>query len=174
MNKILWFLIGFWLLPSGLAHALKTDVDQPVNLEADSADIDDANKKRVFTGNVLMTQGSIRLTCNQLTQLQAAGDQGSDRYHAKGGPARFKQEIEGKPGQYVEGHAEQIDYDAHSEFLVLSGNAFVTQEGDTFQSDRITYDRVRSLVKGGAAAKGKERVRMVIQSKKDNPKPEKH
>lgn len=171
MNKILWFLIGCWLLPGGLAHALKSDVDQPVNLEADSADIDDANKKRVFTGNVVMTQGSIRLTCDQLTQLQEAGEQESSRYHAKGGPARFKQEVEGKPGQFVEGHADRIDYDARSEFLVLNGNAFITQEGDTFKSDRITYDKVRSLVKGGAAAKGKERVRMVIQSKKDGSKP---
>ena len=28
------------------------------------------------------------------------------------------------------------------------------------ESDRITYDRVKSLVRGGSAAKGKQRVRM--------------
>ena len=174
-ESILGFLVlttCLWLSPIGVAFALKTDVDQPLNLEADSADIDDAKKKKVFTGNVIVTQGSIKLTCDKLTVLQNAAPNGGDRFFAKGRPARFQQEIEGKPGEYVRGHASNIQYDTGSEFLHLIDNAFITQEGDTFQTDRITYDKVNSLVKGGTAAKGKERVRMVIQPKKDKDKPE--
>jgi lipopolysaccharide export system protein LptA len=32
------------------------------------------------------------------------------------------------------------------------------------RSDRIVYDRVKSVVKAGAAAKGKERVRISIEA----------
>lgn len=155
-------------LASGPAWALKSDSKQPIHLEADSADIDDATKTSIFTGSVIMTQGTVRITGNYLRTMQKATKGGGDSYLAKGSPAYFKQEIEGKPGQFVEGHADSIQYFSDSEFLHLIGNAYITQEGDTVQTDQITYDRIRSLVKGGAAAKGKERVRMVIQPKKDN------
>jgi lipopolysaccharide export system protein LptA len=48
---------------------------------------------------------------------------------------------------------------------IASGDAVVIQGKDTFKSDRITYDRVKSVVKGGAAAKGKERVRIRVDPK---------
>lgn len=162
-------LLGLVLcLGASHAWALKSDSKQPIHLEADSADIDDATKTSVFTGNVVMTQGSIRITGNYLKTIQKATKGGGDSYLAKGGPAHFEQEVEGKPGEFVRGHADAIQYYSDSEFLHLIGNAYINQEGDTVQTDQITYDRLRSLVKGGAAAKGKERVRMVIQPKKDD------
>lgn len=163
------FLSGLLALSLGVgpAWALKSDSKQPINLEADSADIDDAKKTSVFTGSVVMTQGSIRITGDYLKIVQKAGKGGGDSYWVRGNPAHFQQEIEGKPGELVRGHALQIQYYTDSEFLHLIENAYITQEGDTVNTDQITYDRVRSLIKGGAAAKGKERVRMVIQPKKD-------
>lgn len=149
------------------AWALKSDSKQPINLEADSADIDDAKKTSVFTGSVVMTQGSIRITGDYLKIVQKAGKSGGDSYWVRGNPAHFQQEVEGKPGEFVRGHASQIQYYSDSEFLHLIDNAHITQEGDTVNTDQITYDKLRSLIKGGAAAKGKERVRMVIQPKKD-------
>jgi lipopolysaccharide export system protein LptA len=50
--------------------------------------------------------------------------------------------------------------------LYLIGNAVLTQGKDTFKSDRIAYDRKKSLIKGGTSAKGKQRVRVTIKSKK--------
>ena len=41
--------------------------------------------------------------------------------------------------------------------------AELRQGRDSFRSDRIVYDRVRSVVKAGAAAQGKQRVRISIQ-----------
>ncbi|MBF0255155.1 MAG: lipopolysaccharide transport periplasmic protein LptA [Gammaproteobacteria bacterium] len=163
-------LLALWLCAQPL-WALKSDADQPVNLESDSADIDDASRTRIFTGNVLVTQGSIRVSGDRLEVKELGADPVTNRFVATGRPARFQQEIDGKPGELVKGHADRIEYDDNSEFLHLIGNAFLSQEGDTVRTDRITYDRVSSLVKGGASAKGKERVRMVIQSKKDKDAP---
>jgi lipopolysaccharide export system protein LptA len=168
MSKGNWVCILLMLLPLPV-WALKSDAGQPINIEADSADIDDNNKTRTFTGNVVVTQGSIRLSGNRLVVYQNATAKGGNRFHATGSPARFQQELESRPGEWVRGHAKRIEYDSDSEFLHLIGNAFITQEGDSARTDRITYDKVRNLVKGGAAAKGRERVRMVIQSNKDKP-----
>lgn len=160
-----WVLV--LMLGMGNAWALKSDSKQPINLEADSADINDATKTSIFTGSVVMTQGTIRITGNYLKIIQKATKTGGDSYWVKGTPAHFQQEIEGKPGELVRGHANQIEYFSDSEFLHLIDDAYITQEGDTVRSDKITYDKLRSLIKGGAAAKGKERVRMVIQPKQD-------
>ena len=40
----------------------------------------------------------------------------------------------------------------------------LVQNGNTMKSDRIVYDRVKHKVRAGAAAKGKQRVRITIQS----------
>ncbi len=168
MNKTINLIAGLLLFGLGVpAWALKSDAEQPVHLESDSADIDDATGTRIFTGNVVVTQGSIRLTAKRLVVKALGANRQGNSFRATGAPARFQQAIDGKPGELVKGHADRIDYDSESEFVYLVGNAFLTQEGDTLRTDRITYDKVRSVMKGGTSAKGRERVRMVIQSKKE-------
>ncbi|OGT90938.1 MAG: lipopolysaccharide transport periplasmic protein LptA [Gammaproteobacteria bacterium RIFOXYA12_FULL_61_12] len=153
------------LFASSAAWALKTDAEQPITVEADSADIDDGNKRSTYRGNVIITQGSIRLEANVVT-VQKSPSQKNNNMTAEGQPARFQQEVEGKKGEFVQGRAKRIDYDSDSENIFLVGDAFLTQEGSSFSSDRITYDKARSLVKGGAAASGKQRVRLTIKNTK--------
>jgi lipopolysaccharide transport protein LptA len=59
-----------------------------------------------------------------------------------------------------------MEYDVDSDMLYLIGNAVLNQDKDTFKSDRIAYDRKKSMIKGGTSAKGKHRVRVTIKSKK--------
>lgn len=155
------------LLLSGSAWGLKTDSDQPIYLEADSADIDDANNRSIYSGNVIVTQGTIRLTGDKVIVIQKPEGKGGDQFYASGNPSTFRQEIEGKPGEFVRGKAKKIEYQSDSELLFLIDGAHLTQEGDSFSSDRITYDREKSILKGGSAAKGKQRIHMTMQPKKD-------
>ena len=48
----------------------------------------------------------------------------------------------------------------------MIGDSVLFQGKDSFKSDRITYDRTKSLVRAGASAKGKQRVRISIESQK--------
>ena len=57
------------LLISSLVFALSTDREQPIQIEADAAELDDASGITVYTGNVLVTQGTMRLWGNRLTIL---------------------------------------------------------------------------------------------------------
>ena len=165
--RCLWAMIAvaIYALPMP-AWSLKNDTEQPIYIEADSATMDDEKQTAIYRGNVVATQGSIELKGHTLTVIEK--NEGENKtIITKGNPCKFKQELENKRGEFVRGHAKVCHYDSDSELMYLIGRAKLTQEGDTFQSDRIVYDRSRSLVKGGAAAKGKQRIRIKIKSKKD-------
>ena len=149
-------------LAAGQAAALATDKDQPIDLEADAADIDEAKGVSIYTGNVIATQGSMRLESERLTVHHPGGK--AQRIEADGKPARFQQTPDGQTVP-VRARANHLDYLINSEELVMTGNAELIQGRDTFKSDRIVYDRVKSVVKGGAAAKGSERVRITVDPK---------
>ena len=46
---------------SGIAHAERADRDKPMNIEADALRHDELKQTSVFTGNVVMTKGSIAI-----------------------------------------------------------------------------------------------------------------
>lgn len=153
---------ALWMALCGPAAGLSTDKDQPLDLEADSAEIDEAKGKSVYVGNVVAVQGSMRLESDRLTIFHVGSK--AERLEAEGRPARFQQLADDSP-EPVKARARQLEYRFDSEELLLTGDAVVTQGKDSFKSDRITYDRVRSVVKGGAAAQGKERVRITVDPK---------
>ena len=78
--------------------ALTSDRDQPINLEADAADIDDLKGISIYTGNVILTQGTMVIKSSKLTlyndknnELEKAIAVGTDKKLAT-----FKQRPEGK------------------------------------------------------------------------------
>ena len=150
------------LLAAGRATGLAADKDQPMDLEADAADIDEGRGVSVYTGSVVATQGSMRLESEKLTVHHPSGK--AQRIEAEGKPARFQQLPDGQT-ELVRARADHMDYQVNSEEVVLTGRAELIQGRDTFRSDRIVYDRVKSIVKGGAAAKGTERVRITVDPK---------
>ncbi len=147
---------------AGSVLGLESDKDQPLDLEADSAEIDETKGMSVYTGNVIATQGSMRLESDRLVIFHTGTK--AERIEAEGKPARFQQLTEKSP-EPVKARGLRMEYKLDSEELILIGDAVVVQGKDTFRSDRITYDRVKAVVKGGTAAKGKERVRITVDPK---------
>ena len=54
------------LLAAGQSHALSTDSNQPIRVQADSAELDDGKGVATYRGNVVITQGSLRVTGTSL------------------------------------------------------------------------------------------------------------
>lgn len=146
----------------GLAQALESDAGQPIYMEADGVEIDERSGASIYRGNVLLTQGTIRITAEKVRVVQT-GDNRQGRVEASGNPVTFRQQTD-EAGKVVKGRARRIEYDTDSEVLVMIGEAMLEQNRDTFASDRIVYDRARSVVKAGSSASGKQRVRMTIQA----------
>jgi len=139
-------------LGSPAVPALPDDQKQPIEIEADGVEIDEGKQLSVYTGNVDIRQGSIRLQAQKVTVHHEKSNQ-PRRIVAEGKPARFKQ-LEKKGGKEVKARANRIEYDANSEEVLLIGKAVLTQGKDSFKSNRIRYDRRKAVVKAGAAVKG--------------------
>jgi lipopolysaccharide export system protein LptA len=150
------------LLWSSGALALATDKDQPIDLEADSVELDEGRGMSIYSGSVVLKQGTLQVRADKVTVLHTGSK--PSKVEAEGRPVRFQQ-LPDKSTEPVKGEALKAVYEVNSEELVLLGNAVLSQGRDTFRSDRIVYDRVKSVVKAGAAAKGKERVRITVDPK---------
>jgi lipopolysaccharide export system protein LptA len=153
--------VTLWLLaaPGAGTLALESDRTQPIQVEADSAEIDDGKGVSTYQGNVVIRQGSIRIEADRVTVQQKGS--GSEKVTAVGSPVRFQQQPD--KGELVKARAKRAEYAIDSELLYLLGDAVLIQGSDNFRSDRIIYDRGHAVVKAGAAAQGKQRVQMTIQ-----------
>lgn len=147
------------MLACHAAPALESDRQQPIELAADSVDIDEGRGLSTYRGDVDLRQGSIRLRADVVTVYQKGRK--PSKIVAEGGPVKFEQRATKGP---VKGEARRIEYEVGSENLLLVGDAVLIQGNDSMRSDRIVYDRVKSVVKAGAAADGKQRVRISIEA----------
>lgn len=159
MRHLEHILLTMLLTWSSLTTALDSDRHQPVGLSADSVDLDEDRNISIYKGNVELRQGSMYLRANRVTIHHR--QRKPDRIVAEGRPVRFEQDTgHGR----IKARARKTEYVVNSEILHLIGNAVLVQNGNTMKSDRIVYDRVKHKVRAGAAAKGKQRVRITIQS----------
>lgn len=155
--------------------AVKTDRDQPVNIEADRLTMDDNKKESVFEGNVTVTQGTLMLKADRIIVRQDAG--GFNYAFAYGKPAYFKQKREGFD-EYIEGYADRLEYDGKADKMQMFTNAEIHKGIDEVKGDYISYDAVTEFyqVLGGpsvtTAVNPKGRVRAtILPPKKATDKP---
>ncbi len=152
-------------LLSAAAYAERADRDRPIYLEAEHVNIDDAKQISVFTGNVVLTQGTLAIRGDQIVVVQ--DKRGFKHGTATGNLASFRQKREGRE-EYVEGSGERIEYDSGSEVMDIYGQAHVRRGQDDVRGDHITYNSRTEVFQVNAApvshAQEKEqRVRVIIQ-----------
>jgi lipopolysaccharide export system protein LptA len=160
------------LVFSSTAHAEKADRDKPIELESDTLTSNDAKKTSTYTGNVILTQGTLVIRADKLiVHEDQAGFQHSSSF---GNPTTFKQKSEGK-NEYIEGSAQRIEYDGRMDKVQLYTKAWVKRGEDIVRGDYIMYDtnaEYAEVIGGGSQASSKEnpkgRVHAVIQSKSKN------
>ncbi len=157
------------------AFALSTDKDQPINIEADRAEADNAKRVTVYRGDVIITQGTLRITGETVT-IQYDEQDRLTKLVSEGEPARFRQLPDGKanvPNNYQVAHASRMEYYARENRIVLLGDAVYGQGGDQVAADRIVYDSLKSQMKaesrvdsGSEGQQSSSRVRIKIEPKK--------
>ena len=105
------YLIIFSLLFSNtFLFAEKADRDKPIEIEADTMTVDDAKSTSVYTGDVILTQGTLLIKADELIVRQ--DKQGFQHSTSLGNPTTFKQKMEGS-SEYIQGRALRIEYDSH-------------------------------------------------------------
>ena len=127
------------------AWALSTDKNQPIEIQADSAELDDKKGVTVYHGNVVVTQGSIRMTGDTMT-VHYTKDQDLETVIMEGHPATYRQ-LPDKSEVYDEAEALRMEYYGLKNLIVLIDNAQVKQEEFRFSGNRIEYDTKLSQIK---------------------------
>jgi lipopolysaccharide export system protein LptA len=167
-------------LPAAHAQRANNNRNLPVNIDANRVSVDDRNKVSVFEGNVVLVQGTLTLKGDKLVVTQDAD--GFQKGVATAGGNRlatFRQKRESND-TWVDGEAERIEYDSHSERAKLFNRAQVSSGGDKVKGQYIEYDAATEnylvtdapgATRGGDTSAG-DRVHVTLQPKSsDKNKP---
>lgn len=144
-NLLLCLLLGM----SSAAYALKSDVEEPVQIEADSAVFDKNAGTATYDGNVVVRQGTLEILAAHI-EINAPGNE-IQTIIATGRPASLKQKMDN--GKLAQGKAARIQYLVKDKRLLMDGNAELMQDQDHFTSSHIEYLTDSGQLKAGGQGK---------------------
>lgn len=165
-NKLRGLCAALLLWLPAAAQALPDDHNQPINISADRASINERTGITVYTGNVEIRQGSM-LIKGARVELHRQGN-GVSRIISTGSPAEFHQQPEADASP-TRAYGLRMDYQVNRQEVTITESARVDQGQDSFSGERIVYNMEKAVVNafGSDDANG-ERVRMVIQPRTDS------
>lgn len=164
-------------LMASSAVAEKADRDKPLNAQADALKYDDLKQTSVFTGNVIITKGTIVMRGARIDVRQdPEGYQFATVASEPGKLAFFRQKRENGVDEYIEGEAITIEYDGRADKVKLINSSVLKRLRGAVLNDEITgslivYDNTTDVytVDGGASknadGSGGGRVRAILSPK---------
>jgi len=132
---------------------IRADPSQPVEVTADSLSVDQNSRRAVFSGNVVIGQGDLRIGAGAVEVIYNEETGQIGRLIATEG-VTFVTATEAA-------EARSADYDLNSGILSLSGDVLLTQGASALSADAMTVN----LRAGTATIEG--RVRTVFQQGND-------
>ncbi len=159
--------LSFALFCTTNAYSLTTDKEQPITIHSNQAERDEIAGTTTYSGNVVMEQGSMKITASKIVIYSSANK--VSELVAVGSPASYKQKPAPNEAD-INASAKRLEYRVSDATLMLLGSAHIKQEGTTdMRSDKIEYDVKKSIVRAGGSTSQTQgsdgRVRMVIQPK---------
>jgi len=112
--------------------SIKADPKAPVEVTADTLDVDQSNGTAEFLGNVVVGQGEMRLTAPRLLVIYKTEGKGIERLEATGGVTLVSGEDAAE--------AERADYTIDSGVVVMTGNVLLTQGDNALTSQQMTVN----------------------------------
>lgn len=164
-------------LAAGAASAEKADRKQPMNIEADALRYDDLKQSSVFSGNVVLTRGSIIIKGARIEVRQDPQGYQFGVVTAEPGQRAYFRQKRDDGDEYIEGESETIEYDGRADVFKLIRNAQLrrlrgTQVADVVTGDVIQYNSLSDVFTvDGGTQKGGERVRATLTPRSEAPQP---
>jgi lipopolysaccharide export system protein LptA len=132
------------------ALAETADRDKPMNAEADALRYDDLKQVSVFTGNVVLTKGTILIRGAKVeVQQDPQGYQLGVITSESGKRAFFRQKREGVD-EFIEGEGELIEYDSRADTVKFTRQAQLRRYrgstlNDEFNAGVIVYNNITDV-----------------------------
>ncbi|WOI57628.1 LptA/OstA family protein [Palleronia sp. LCG004] len=114
---------------------LRQDTSLPVEITSDALQVSQSDGSATFTGNVLVSQGEMRLSAQEMRVVYAAGGASSgtiQELRATGGVTLVN------GGDAAE--AEEAVYDIEAGEVVMRGDVILTQGPNALSSNELTID----------------------------------
>lgn len=136
---VLRFAVGVLglMLVLNTASAEKADRTKPVNIQADSCQVDQQSQTSVCHGNVIVTQGTMEMHSEHMTVRQDA--EGNQYAQAEGRPVKYKEKMDNSP-DWAEAEALRADYNGKTGLLKLMDKAMVKRGQDVTTGNVLTYN----------------------------------
>ncbi len=108
--------------------------DLPVEVTAENLDVDQNDGTAVFTGNVVIGQGQMRLSAPRVLVVYLEDRSGIARLEATGGVTLVSGEDAAE--------AAEADYNVETGMIDMAGDVLLVQRGTTLTADRMAVDTV--------------------------------
>lgn len=127
------------------------DVSQPVQITSDSLSVDQATNAASFVGNVVIIQGTMRLSAQKVDVTYTSDNAGIEKLTATGEVTfvRGDDVIEGNSGTY---YVNEGIVDMEGDVLFTQGNSIISagkMHLDLATNSAQMSGRVKTLLKGG-------------------------
>lgn len=137
--KLIAIALFLWTSPMALAEGtnvafggLKADTSLPVEMKSDSLSVDQANGNAVFSGNVIVTQGAMKLSAAEIRVEYSADKKGINKLFATGGVLLANASDAAQ--------ADQAIYTIASGEVVMTGNVLLTQGQAAMSAQKLIID----------------------------------
>lgn len=129
---------------------IQQDTSAPVEVSADELSVDQKTGAAIFTGNVVIGQGAMRLSAARVLVIYRQETQGIERLEATGGVTL----VSGPDAA----ESQRADYDIDNGVIVMTGDVLLAQGQSALTADRMTV----RLDDGTARMQG--RVKTILQT----------
>lgn len=149
MRTLALLLAALAIAPAALAE--KADREKEIQVLADRLTADDTKREAVYEGNVVVTQGTLRVAAARIVVREDA--EGYRSFVATGAPVTFRQKRDNAE-DWVEGEAQRAEFDDRSDVLKLLAQARLKSAQGEITGDFISYDRGKEFFEVTGAAPG--------------------
>lgn len=141
LNAVRFAAVALILLAAPMAVAegtnvafggLKADTSLPVEMKSDALSINQADGNAVFTGNVIVTQGAMKLSASEIRVEYSADKKAIETLYATGGVLLVNASDAAQ--------ADQAVYTISSGEVVMTGNVLLTQGQAAMSSQKLIID----------------------------------
>lgn len=133
MSRWLLALLLLSIRPAVAAPSAQHGTNAPINISADKFVADSNAKSGTWTGNVIVTQGDIRLRANAVRLHVTGKDNKPDKIFANGHVV-----VDSPNSGTVVG--DRAVYDVISHTVTMSGKVVLTRQKDVMRGDRLTVN----------------------------------
>lgn len=145
MTKIFRYSLLTALLFFIQTNSWATDAVEKIHIDADHMQLNIESGYSVYTGNVIIRQGQLKLTGDRVTLKQS--NEEIERITVTGKPAHYNHVTE--KGENIQAESERMVYTANQNKLVMTINAKLKQPNHQVSSQKIVYDTKKKIVIAG-------------------------